>query len=284
MGGEGIRGKVRGGGCRVNESPLDTLYDFFGEAMSLRDIGAAVHASPAKIFALSDKLGLTIQEAATRPDVGLVCNRWIADAFRVNYQTFVSRIKSGMSPEDAAVAPVKMTSGLELVGRRFGMLRVVAEGPKGGRARKWECKCSCGRTVTVAGHRLVDGSATSCGCKSAPRRKWDGAVAGATFGRLTLMYVVEPNSVRRYPRWRCRCACGRIADVDEGRLRSGGTKSCGCLRKEITRLRGKMNARVVEIFGEQLTLDELASLSGLHKATLALRIKGGASPEDAAFR
>ena len=32
--------------------------------------------------------------------------------------------------------------------------------------------------------------------------------------------------------WRCRCRCGNEVIVTAGNLKSGATKSCGCLRKE----------------------------------------------------
>lgn len=53
---------------------------------------------------------------------------------------------------------------------------------------------------------------------------------GEVFGRWT---VVIP-SVRHNNRWasECRCECGNIGIVRYGRLRSGESKSCGCLRDE----------------------------------------------------
>lgn len=56
-------------------------------------------------------------------------------------------------------------------------------------------------------------------------------MTGQTFGRLT---VIEDAGVRRkgYIVWRCSCSCGNVVNVSGDSLRSGNTKSCGCLHIE----------------------------------------------------
>ena len=55
------------------------------------------------------------------------------------------------------------------------------------------------------------------------------------FGRLT---VIERVSQPRQPvRWLCHCSCGNEITVAAGCLRSGNTRSCGCLRAETSRQR-----------------------------------------------
>ena len=58
---------------------------------------------------------------------------------------------------------------------------------------------------------------------------------GLSFGRLT---VVERGPDKRGHRtWWCVCSCGERLLVDGGNLVSGHTRSCGCLRVEVTRER-----------------------------------------------
>ena len=60
-------------------------------------------------------------------------------------------------------------------------------------------------------------------------------LTGQQFGRLV---VLAPESVgeNRKTRWRCRCACGReIVVGSTHHLKSGNTKSCGCLRSDSSR-------------------------------------------------
>lgn len=55
--------------------------------------------------------------------------------------------------------------------------------------------------------------------------------SGQTYGRLT---TIEPaGSSRGYVIWRCKCQCGKQADVRSSRLTDGSTKSCGCLAAEL---------------------------------------------------
>lgn len=53
---------------------------------------------------------------------------------------------------------------------------------------------------------------------------------GKKYGRLTvIMYDTTVNHVRKYL---CQCDCGTIKSIGISKLRSGWTKSCGCLQKE----------------------------------------------------
>lgn len=54
-------------------------------------------------------------------------------------------------------------------------------------------------------------------------------IAGDRFGRLT---VLSGNRWRQ-PTCECRCDCGAVMSVEVGRLRSGNTKSCGCLANDV---------------------------------------------------
>jgi len=70
------------------------------------------------------------------------------------------------------------------------------------------------------------------------RRTYREDLTGQVFGRLT---VVSESPKRRYPsnatarRWACRCECGADTVVSQRDLKSGHTRSCGCLRRESIR-------------------------------------------------
>lgn len=65
-------------------------------------------------------------------------------------------------------------------------------------------------------------------------------LVGQKFGRLT---VIEFCGIKnRKARWKCVCDCGLAVIAESGNLRSGNTKSCGCLRRETARETGKSNA------------------------------------------
>jgi hypothetical protein len=55
-------------------------------------------------------------------------------------------------------------------------------------------------------------------------------LTGKVFGKL---HVITPEKANGgFTRWRCRCDCGNECVVRTANLRSGTTRSCGCLRKE----------------------------------------------------
>lgn len=51
------------------------------------------------------------------------------------------------------------------------------------------------------------------------------------FSKLVVVNRAEDTRDGR-PQWRCLCECGNFTIVSSRNLRSGGTKSCGCWRKE----------------------------------------------------
>ena len=82
--------------------------------------------------------------------------------------------------------------------------------------------------------RCFDVEVTSRCNQACPRRPSMHATAknimGQVFGRLT---VLAPAGTRNGARmWLCRCSCspGRVIIADGRSLRSGGVRSCGCLR------------------------------------------------------
>ena len=57
---------------------------------------------------------------------------------------------------------------------------------------------------------------------------------GQIFGRLTITGLSHVDS-HRFWVVRCRCACGSSYTVRFASLRSGRSRSCGCLRRETAR-------------------------------------------------
>ena len=58
-------------------------------------------------------------------------------------------------------------------------------------------------------------------------------LTGQTFGRLTVLR--QDDSVKEQRRWICRCSCGTVKSIEHNCLRSGKTRSCGCLGREMAR-------------------------------------------------
>lgn len=58
-------------------------------------------------------------------------------------------------------------------------------------------------------------------------------MTGQKFNRLTVIKHIENYKCL------CKCDCGNVKEISGNHLRSGRTKSCGCLKKEMTMDRNK---------------------------------------------
>ena len=68
---------------------------------------------------------------------------------------------------------------------------------------------------------------------------------GEKYGRLLVLEEGEKEvrpSGRKYRTWVCQCECGEVIEAKTQDLRSGDTKSCGCLIKDKLTARNKENA------------------------------------------
>lgn len=134
---------------------------------------------------------------------------------------------------------MKQTS---LVGQKFGMLTVIADGPSVNGRSTSMCNCDCGRPdpVLKINKCLKDGSTKSCGClcASSASKRVGKDLTGQTFGRLTVVQRAGTTKDGRIA-WRCLCSCGNVCEASSHALLSGGKQSCGCQRKEASAATGK---------------------------------------------
>ena len=138
---------------------------------------------------------------------------------------------------------------INLIGQKFGRLTVLYDTGK----RKyghviWHCKCDCGNECDVRSSNLKTGSTKSCGClvkenmtKIGKQSKID--LVGQKFGKLTVLYEIKEKE--NYETiWHCKCDCGNECNILGKSLKSGNTKSCGCLAKELTIKRNQERAKL----------------------------------------
>lgn len=62
---------------------------------------------------------------------------------------------------------------------------------------------------------------------------------GDKYGRLTVVAFDRHENKKTY--WKCVCDCGLSVIATGNNLRSGNTKSCGCLKRETVTAMGKAN-------------------------------------------
>jgi len=67
-------------------------------------------------------------------------------------------------------------------------------------------------------------------------------LSGKVFNRLTVIKQVDDyvkTNGKHIAKWLCKCQCGCFVEVTGESLKSGHTKSCGCLIKEVVSKIGK---------------------------------------------
>ncbi len=125
----------------------------------------------------------------------------------------------------------------------YGRLTVLeeVEERKGGE-KQYLCQCECGNRCVVRSYLLRKGMTKSCGCYAKEKARENMTklspkpidLTGQKFGRLTVIALIDKEDWKYGSAvWKCRCECGRECNVASNALRTGHTKSCGCLNNEL---------------------------------------------------
>lgn len=113
-----------------------------------------------------------------------------------------------------------------LVGQRFGRLLVIEEtSNRIDRNIVWKCQCDCGNLHYTTTRNLVRNETKSCGCILTERSN----IAGKRFGKLIAQERIQDKTNGKIL-WLCQCDCGNTTIVQINNLKSGHTKSCGCMK------------------------------------------------------
>ena len=118
-----------------------------------------------------------------------------------------------------------------LIGKRFGKLTVLSRATSilGGKSKRkhtaYNCICDCGKSAIVKTVNLNRGSTKSCGCII---RNGRSLKPGKKINRLTTISYKDGK-------WFCLCECGNHIEVKTNTLNNNNTKSCGCLKSEVSK-------------------------------------------------
>jgi hypothetical protein len=130
-----------------------------------------------------------------------------------------------------------MSKHIDETGITYGFLTAISRAPSVGGATRWLFRCRCGVEKTIRLGNVKIGAVKSCGCH---RRQIGVALAakhpivnfiditGMRFSRLTAISYVGGS------KWHFSCECGGSTTTKAGKVKSGHTKSCGCLNSEVT--------------------------------------------------
>ena len=126
-----------------------------------------------------------------------------------------------------------MENTKDLIGKKYGRLEVISFSSKKRGVSYWVCKCDCGNEKIVHEWSMLYGKTSSCGCIKREMCK-NGTIdlTGERFGRLIV--IKQAAQIKnKIILWDCMCDCGNQVVISRANLRSGMTKSCGCIHKEM---------------------------------------------------
>lgn len=95
-------------------------------------------------------------------------------------------------------------------------------------------------------------------------------LTGQKFGRWTVLEKAPSKNKAVY--WICQCECGEIKEVKAASLRSGKSKSCGCLQKDLLSNRGieYKYKKIKHLEGQQFGDLKVLELIGLDEGKKAI--------------
>jgi HNH endonuclease len=91
-------------------------------------------------------------------------------------------------------------------------------------SKLWLFQCECGKQVEFPRYRVANNSIRSCGCS----RSID--ITSKIFGYLTAIRRLDKIKNEEHL-WLFQCKCGNLKEATVSAVRSGHTRSCGCLLK-----------------------------------------------------
>lgn len=125
---------------------------------------------------------------------------------------------------------------IDETGNKHGRLTVLYRDAEWDKIRtntqiKWVCQCDCGNIISVEANKMRSGHTKSCGCLQKERVRQGRFIneEGNKYGKLTVLEFAGWSN-KRGSTWKCQCECGNIVIVEGTNLKTGNTKSCGCIR------------------------------------------------------
>lgn len=133
----------------------------------------------------------------------------------------------------------------DLTGRRFGHLTVEEKTEKRFCGYVvWRCKCDCGGEILANTKYLQRGTVKDCGCVSKSSRRGRSCAEDLTGQRFDHLQVLSRAEKRRgHVYWNCLCDCGNTVTVPSENLKTGKTKSCGCVNLWMPHMKADLAGR-----------------------------------------
>jgi len=178
---------------------------------------------------MNDRIHLDVEKIIALYEDEKMSSSEIGGLFGVSGETILNRLrraganvrsKKKMSEEDKKMAAVTYKDKDWLIEQYVGMKKT---------GRRIAAECNTGHNVIF---RYIDKYKIE-------RHSWAEPedLSGQRFGRLTVLRMNEARGKFGQVVFLCKCDCGNETNVSSGGLKSGGSRSCGCLTKDIAAAR-----------------------------------------------
>lgn len=97
---------------------------------------------------------------------------------------------------------------------------------------------------------------------------------GNTYGRLTVIKKLDKKNSDNRTLFLCQCSCGNVVEVSGKRLRTGNTKSCGCLQKDKALETLKTKTKLGYTIGQDLTGQRFGKLTVIKEVKSIVKSTG----------
>lgn len=194
----------------------------------------------------------------------------------------------------------------DITGKRYGRLTVICLDHSSRSSTFWSCRCDCGKNVSVRGSLLKNGTTKSCGCLRKELMRETKTTHGLSNSRLyhiwhSMILRCEYPSSHSYQRYGGRgiTVCDEWHSFEKFRdwaYANGYTEYLTIDRKNNSGNYEPSNCRwvtnrdqcnnrrsnhICQFRGENMTISEIATLTGLPYKALYGRIYRGSSAEQA---
>lgn len=126
---------------------------------------------------------------------------------------------------------------IDITGRQFGRLTVIAYSHTNHRRTYWLCRCVCGIDKIVLKTNLISGTVGSCGCLHSEVMKNihindNQSEIGEIYNNCEILSFQSNNNGKLAKIMaKVKCHCGNSFETSLQALKIGHIKSCGCINK-----------------------------------------------------
>ena len=191
---------------------------------------------------------------------------------------------------------------IDMVGKKYGKLTVVKEVGRDRRGIRYECECECGGIAqNVSGRDLRTGHKTSCGCRHGDRRRTHGMAGTGPYyawGNMKKRCNNRNNpdyhsyggrGIKYCPKWERfegfweDMKDGYSSDLTLDRIDVNGDyckENCRWITLK-EQENNRTNNKIINYKGKDLTLSQIADITGSNYNSIQNRLRKGISIEEA---